>query len=94
MARGGGFYATGDLGGLGLSSQGMQDGSIVLFDAAGTYVWSTLYGDFQGQANKGLGFDAAGYLYMTAYQMGVIDIGNGPKSAGGGEDIFAAKLMP
>jgi hypothetical protein len=94
MAFGGWFYGSGDFGGPTLVSAGQQDGYLALYDASGNHLWSMLYGDSAAQANKGIGFDAAGNLFLTAFLTGPIDLGGGPRMGGGGEDILIAKLKP
>lgn len=92
MAFGGWFFGAGEFGGPTLYSAGQQDGYLAFYDAAGKPLWSMLYGDWSGQANKGIGFDAAGDLFLTAFLMSSANLGGGPRSAGGGEDILVAKL--
>lgn len=82
-----------DFGGGPLTSAGQYDLFVARFGATGTHVWSHLYGDPEVQAGFGVQIDdATQELNVLCQFNGTIDLGGGPLTSAGANDICLAKL--
>lgn len=73
-----------------------NDGYILKLNASGDFIWAKQFGGYNGQSINSIALDANGYIYLTGYFYGVMDVdpGNGVLNftSLGGSDIFLAKL--
>jgi hypothetical protein len=60
--------------------------------AAGCPNWAKIKGDGADQSGQGVAVDGAGNVYVTGSFQGTIDLGGGPLTSAGGDDVFIAKL--
>lgn len=92
VALAGYFFGSVDLGGGPLTSAGSYDVFVVELDPGGQHLWSKRYGDAASQNPNGLGFDGAGNLFLAGTFKGSINLGGGPLTSAGDEDLWVAKL--
>lgn len=88
----GSFLGHTDLGAGPITSAGSDDGFVVKLGPAGNLLWSKQYGDGQSQAVFGAAVDSSGSTYITGRFQGAIDLGGGPLTSAGDDDIFVAKI--
>lgn len=78
-----------------LTSAGLNDAFLALFEADGTLVAAKIFGDAGGnQYGYGVGFDPFGNVFMTGYFSSAINLGGSNLTGAGGADIFLAKFDP
>jgi hypothetical protein len=81
VAIAGRFSSTIDLGGGTLTSNGENNIWVAAYRPDGTYLWSTRIGGSGIDFSVGLGFDAAGDLYIGGEFDGTVDFGGGPRAS-------------
>lgn len=81
-----------DFGGGPLTSAGGNDVFLVRLDAAGSHLWSHVFGDALVQSAGGVAVDSQGNVLLTGNAAGAIDFGGGPLTSAGGSDVFVAKF--
>lgn len=59
---------------------------------SGGHAWSKRFGDASNQSVAGVALDPAGYVVATGSFFGAIDLGGGPLSSAGQQDIYLAKF--
>ena len=89
---GGDFQGSIDLGNGSMTSAGASDVFVAMLDSTGGPVWTQRFGDAADQHLTSLAVDASGSVIVTGQFQGVIDLGDGPLTSAGGNDIFVAKL--
>jgi hypothetical protein len=70
----------------------VDDIFLIKLDAAGTTVWQKQFTGPNGQYANALALDTSGNIFLTGVTYGSVNFGGGAKSAGGGSDLFVAKL--
>jgi hypothetical protein len=87
-------YFTGsvDFGGGALTSAGLGDIFLVKLNAAGAHQWSKGYGDGMQQFGVGVAVDPADNILLVGSFSGSVDLGSGPLTSVGSEDVLVAKL--
>lgn len=88
----GSFLGQADLGAGLVSSAGSDDAFVTKLGPGGNVLWSKQYGDAQSQAVFSATVDTTGATYVTGRFQGNIDLGGGPLTSAGGDDIFVAKI--
>jgi hypothetical protein len=88
------FEETTDFGGGLLTSAGGSDVYIAKLDTAGAHVFSKRFGNASSQQGGAVAFDKDGNIFITGSFQGSIDLGGGPLTSAGGDDIFVAMLDP
>lgn len=89
---GGDFQGSVDLGNGSMTSAGASDVFVAMLDTTGGPVWTQRFGDSADQHLTSLAVDASGSVIVTGQFQGEIDLGAGPLTSAGGNDIFVAKL--
>jgi hypothetical protein len=90
---GGSFSGKLTVGTTSLTSAGAGDLFVARLDPAGTAVWAVRAGDATDQTGAiHLAADPAGNVLVAGTLQGTIDLGGGPLTSVGGNDIFLAKL--
>ena len=94
----GSFLGTVDLGGEPLVSTGVGDGFVASFDAAGQHRWSRLVGDTTDpkslQDVRAVFASPEGDVALVGTFGGTVDLGGGPLTSTGGQDVLFAGLGP
>jgi hypothetical protein len=88
------FQGTIDFGGGPLLSKGSDDIFVVKLNSNGGHVWSKSYGGLNSQTGVTVGVDSFEYVYIGGRFSGSFDMGDGPLTSQGAEDIFLAGLDP
>lgn len=89
------FVGSIDFGGeLLVSVSNFTDVFVAKFDPAGTHVWSKSFGGTWRDEAGGITADAAGNVFVTASFENTVDLGNGPITSVGLEDILLIKYGP
>lgn len=83
-----------DFGGGMLMSAGSDDLFVAKFDASGSHLWSSLYGDAAQQIAAEVFFDTSGNLHVSGTFAGSINFGGSTHMSEGGNDGFLVKLTP
>ena len=83
-----------DLGGGALSSAGDLDGFVVKLSADGEFLWSRRFGDANPDMGIDVAADADGFVTVTGWFEGSVDLGSEPLASAGGRDAFLARLAP
>lgn len=86
------FFGPMDLGGGPLVSAGAADIFVAKLDASGNHVWSKRFGSASGEGSHGVAADPDGNIAVVGSSFGAIDLGGGPLTNAGDEDLFVAKL--
>jgi hypothetical protein len=86
------FKGSLDFGSGPLVGKGFRDAFLLKLDSSGAHVWSKRFGDAAEQYGRGVATDSDGNVYVAGATTGTIDLGNGPLTSAGWEDIFIAKL--
>jgi hypothetical protein len=81
-------------GGPVLTSAGSGDVFVAKLDPAGAHIYSKRFGDGVEQSAQSLAVDGAGNMIVVGLAAGTLDLGGGPLSAMGTQDIFVGKLDP
>jgi hypothetical protein len=81
-----------DFGGGPLMSAGGSDAFVAKFDASGSHLWSSLYGDASNQSAGEVVFDASGNLHVSGAFEGTINFGGSTHMSAGDNDGFVVKL--
>lgn len=96
MVVSGFFQGTLDVGGgvPALGSHGKSDAFVLRLDPQGVARWATGFGGSASDYGRAIAADAAGDVYVAGGFQGRLDFGDGQPSlaAGGGYDVFVAKL--
>ena len=78
-----------------LVSEGGSDAFVVKLDASGEPVWARRFGGTGPDAAQSVVVDTDGSLYVSGnFESPQIDLGTGPLSCAGIEDLFLAKMGP
>ena len=88
----GGFEDTLDFGGGPLTSAGYYDIFVSKFDSNGHHVWSSRFGDTDGDYGRGITVDRTGNVIVTGAFKGVVEFGGEALQSAGEIDIFAVKF--
>jgi hypothetical protein len=92
----GDFTGTVDFGGNApLSSPGAKDVFVAKLGADGSYLWAKAFGDgYHDAIGHGVAVGTSGHVVLTGQFSGALDFGGATPvtSAGGGPDVFVAKL--
>jgi hypothetical protein len=89
------FEGTVDFGGGPLTSAGNGDVFVVSFDSTGAHRWSSRFGGSSSDdCGEDVAVDGSGNLYVTGHYSGTLDLGGGPLTSAGHEDIFIASFDP
>ncbi len=64
------------------------------FDSTGKLSWAKSFGASGADAGRAVTTDANGNIIVTGSFTGSVNFGNGPTTAGGGNDLFVAKYDP
>jgi hypothetical protein len=89
----GSFAGTLTAGATTLTSVGMNDLFVARLDPGGTPVWALRAGDAQNQLGAvHVAADSNGNALLAGTLQGTIDLGGGPLTSAGGDDVFVAKL--
>jgi hypothetical protein len=83
-----------NLGGGPIASAGANDVFIAKFDSAGAHLWSKRAGDALEQWGRAAAVDTLGNIFFAGRFQGTLDIGSGPETSLGGNDVFVGKLVP
>ncbi|APR87236.1 Tryptophan synthase alpha chain [Minicystis rosea] len=88
------FQGTMDWGCGVMTSSGTQPDVFVtkLNGSNGACLWSKRAGDASPQYGNGIAVDTAGNVYLTGMLVGQLDLGGGPITSAGNNDVFVAKL--
>jgi hypothetical protein len=86
------FNGAVDFGGGALTSAGLGDIFVAKLSAAGGHVWSKRYGDAMNQFGAGVAVDGADNILLAGSFSGSVDMGGGPLTSIGSEDVLVAKL--
>jgi hypothetical protein len=86
------FNGAVDFGGGALTSAGLGDIFLVKLNAAGAHQWSKGYGDGMQQFGVGVAVDPADNILLVGSFSGSVDLGSGPLTSVGSEDVLVAKL--
>jgi hypothetical protein len=82
-----------DFGGGALTSAGLEDIFVAkLSAAAGAHQWSKRFGDAMKQFGTGIAVDSADNILLAGSFSGSVDLGSGPLTSLGSEDVLVAKL--
>jgi hypothetical protein len=81
-----------DFGGGTLTSQGSSDIFVARYDAAGTPLWSKIFGNASAQNGVAVATDSVGNVLLTGDVAGKADFGAGLLTSAGSTDLFVAKL--
>jgi hypothetical protein len=73
-------------------SAGAADVVLVKLEPDGSHAWSRRFGDAANQDRIDVAFDPAGGLLVAGSFVGTIDLGSGPHTSLGGDDVFVAKF--
>ena len=94
----GSFLGAVDFGGDPLVSTGVGDGFVASFDAAGQHRWSRLVGDTTDpkslQEVRAVFASPEGHVALVGTFGGTVDLGGGPLTSTGGQDVLFAGLDP
>lgn len=88
------FGGTVDFGTGPLVSAGSADGVTLRLDASGTTQWARRYGSTAIDIAHDVALDAAGNAYMIGSFSGTVDLGDGPRVAGGSNEVILASYGP
>ncbi len=89
----GSFQGTVDLGGGPLASAGSRDVVVAkLTPDGGNHLWSKRFGDPGLQAPSNVAVDSAGNIVVVGTFNGNLDLGGGPLTSAGEDDVFVVKL--
>jgi hypothetical protein len=88
------FEDTVDLGGGPLTSVGGTDIYFAKYDANGTHLISRRFGGVDYESAVGIAVDGAGNILIAGAFEGTIELGGGPLTSAGNDDIFVAKYDP
>ena len=88
------FYDTISFGGDVLTSAGQNDIFVAKFDANGTHVWSSSFGDTSNDAGYGITIDGNDDLIVTGHFAGSVSFGGTALDSAGAADVFVAKFDP
>ena len=87
------FNGAVDFGGGVLTSAGLEDIFVVKLSAAGgAHQWSKRFGDAMKQFGTGIAVDSADNILLAGSFSGSVDLGSGPLTSLGSEDVLVAKL--
>jgi hypothetical protein len=92
VAIGGAFAGTQNFGGANMTSAGQNDGFVVVFEADGTFLAQRHFGDTNQQYAFALDWSDDGYLYVTGYFAGSINLGGSTLTSVGNTDIFLGRF--
>ncbi|MDI1476534.1 hypothetical protein [Polyangium sp. y55x31] len=81
-----------DFGGAPLTSVGGYDGFVAKLDTNGNHVFSRRFGGPGNQVPRAAATDGTGNVVITGGFDGSVDLGGGPLTSAGGDDVFVAKL--
>jgi hypothetical protein len=90
----GGFESTIDFGGGALATAGASDTFVARLDAGGNHLWSRSFGDAEFQAGTAVSQGAASRVAIAGDFRSTIDLGGGPLTSAGLEDIFLVMFSP
>lgn len=85
------FNGTIDLGGGPLTSAGLEDMFIAKFTPTGNHIWSKRYGGVGGELPACVALDTSDNIVVGGTVYDTADLGGGPVSGAGANDIFVAK---
>jgi len=83
-----------DFGGGPLTNAGSAGFFLAKFDPNGNHVWSKRLGDAGDSLGAGASIDSAGNVVLVGSGKGTLDLGGGPLTTAGNEDIILAKFDP
>lgn len=86
------FSGSINFGGQPLKSAGGYDGFVAKLDKDGSRVWSLRFGDERDQRVTGVAVDAKGDVLVIGELAGTADLGAGPLTSAGGDDLLVAKI--
>lgn len=86
------FEGTADVGGVPMTSAGMQDVFVAKFASDGTAAWVRHFGGAGIDLVSGVVVDTSGSVWFSGTSSAEIDLGGGVLGATGGAGIFVAKL--
>ena len=86
------FKGSIDFGGGPLVSAGGNDVYLAKLTSSGAHVWSKNFGDALNQNASSVTTDASGNIFLIGNFLGSIDLGGGPLTTKGLNDVFLAKL--
>lgn len=86
------FSGSIDFGGQPLKSAGGYDGFVAKLDKNGKRIWSLRFGDEHDQRATGIAVDAKGDVLVIGELAGTADLGSGPLTSVGGDDLLVAKI--
>ncbi len=85
------FMGTINPGGGTLTSAGIYDAFVAVYDANGGFQWARRFGDNKSQAATAVTFDPSGNVIVAGGFYGTIDAGGGPLVSAGFDDVFLVK---
>jgi hypothetical protein len=89
----GGFFSEEiDCGGGPLVSAGSTDAYVAKFDSLGNHLWSARFGDVEPQSVSAIAFAPDGGFVVGGDFGGTIDLGGGPLTSAGNEDVYVARF--
>ncbi len=80
-----------DFGGGGLVYAGSDDIFLAKYDASGKHLWSKSCGSTGYDAGRSLATDREGNIFLAGVIQGSVDLGGGPLTSAGENDIFLAR---
>jgi hypothetical protein len=88
------FYGDVDLGGGTLTSAGGADVFAARLDKDGGHLWSKRFGGTGDEFAMGVAAGGAGDAFITGSFSATMDLGCGPLTGVGGQDVYVARLGP
>jgi hypothetical protein len=88
----GSFQGTVNFGGTTHTSAGDEDAYVAKFTPGGALIWSGGFGDASEQACRAVAAGSGNMTYLIGYFAGTIDLGGGPLTSAGDNDIWLAAL--
>jgi hypothetical protein len=73
---------------------GGGDAFVVKLSGTGAHLWSSAFGDADGQSVRAIDTDASSHVVIAGSFAGSIDFGTGPLTTSAIPDAFVAKLAP
>jgi hypothetical protein len=88
----GSFQGAVNFGGSTHTSAGDEDAYVAKFTPGGVLIWSGGFGDVSEQVCRTVAAGSGNVTYVTGYFAGTIDLGGGPLTSAGDNDIWLAAL--
>ncbi|MCY1010054.1 hypothetical protein OV079_31720 [Nannocystis pusilla] len=88
------FWFVADFGGGPVTANGFEDAFLAKYGPAGELLWLRTYGDDFEQRARSVALAPDGDILVAGEFRGQIDLGGGPFTSAGYDDVFLARLTP